>query len=111
VLWCSVKLANMKIAILAGGLGTRISEETDSKPKPMVLIDDKPILWHLMNTFAVQGFDEFVLALGYKSEVIKRWLVDLHELEGNFTVEINSNSVKKIGEKKSLSWKVTALET
>ena len=66
----------MKIAILAGGLGTRISEETDSKPKPMVLIDDKPILWHLMNTFAVQGFDEFVLALGYKSEVIKRWLVD-----------------------------------
>ena len=101
----------MKIAILAGGLGTRISEETDTKPKPMVLIDDKPILWHLMNTFALQGFNEFVLALGYKSEVIKRWLVDLHELEGNFTVEINKQKIKKIEKLNSNDWKVTALET
>ena len=101
----------MKIAILAGGLGTRISEETDTKPKPMVLIDDKPILWHLMNTFALQGFNEFVLALGYKSEVIKRWLVDLHELEGNFTVEINKQKVEKIEKLNSNDWKVTALET
>jgi len=101
----------MKIAILAGGLGTRISEETDTKPKPMVLIDDKPILWHLMNTFALQGFNEFVLALGYKSEVIKRWLVDLHELEGNFTVEINKQKIEKIEKLNSNDWKVTALET
>jgi glucose-1-phosphate cytidylyltransferase len=101
----------MKIAILAGGLGTRISEETDTKPKPMVLIDDKPILWHLMNTFALQGFNEFVLALGYKSEVIKRWLVDLHELEGNFTVEINKQKIEKIEKLHSNDWKVTALET
>ena len=56
----------MKIIILAGGLGTRISEETNDKPKPMVLIDDKPILWHLMNIFSVQGYEEFVLALGYR---------------------------------------------
>jgi glucose-1-phosphate cytidylyltransferase len=101
----------MKIAILAGGLGTRISEETDTKPKPMVLIDDKPILWHLMNTFALQGFNEFVLALGYKSEVIKRWLVDLNELEGNFTVEINKQKIEKIEKLNSNDWKVTALET
>jgi glucose-1-phosphate cytidylyltransferase len=101
----------MKIAILAGGLGTRISEETDTKPKPMVLIDDKPILWHLMNTFALQGFNEFVLALGYKSEVIKRWLVDLHELEGNFTVEINKQKIEKFEKLNSNDWKVTALET
>jgi len=101
----------MKIAILAGGLGTRISEETDTKPKPMVLIDDKPILWHLMNTFALQGFNEFVLALGYKSEVIKRWLVDLHELEGNFTVEINKQKIERIEKLNSNDWKVTALET
>jgi glucose-1-phosphate cytidylyltransferase len=101
----------MKIAILAGGLGTRISEETDTKPKPMVLIDDKPILWHLMNTFALQGFNEFVLALGYKSEVIKRWLVDLHELEGNFTVEINKQIIEKFEKLNSNDWKVTALET
>jgi glucose-1-phosphate cytidylyltransferase len=101
----------MKIAILAGGLGTRISEETDTKPKPMVLIDDKPILWHIMNTFALQGFNEFVLALGYKSEVIKRWLVDLNELEGNFTVEINKQKIEKIQKLNSNDWKVTALET
>ena len=56
----------MKVIILAGGLGTRISEETESKPKPMVLIDDKPILWHLMNIFSQQGHDEFVLALGHR---------------------------------------------
>lgn len=66
----------MKVVILAGGLGTRLSEETESKPKPMVLIDDKPILWHLMNIFSQQGLNEFVLALGYKGEVIKRWLDD-----------------------------------
>ena len=101
----------MKIAILAGGLGTRISEETDTKPKPMVLIDDKPILWHIMNTFALQGFNEFVLALGYKSEVIKRWLIDLHELEGNFTVEGSKQRIEKIEKLNSNDWVVTALET
>jgi glucose-1-phosphate cytidylyltransferase len=79
----------MKVIILAGGLGTRLAEETESKPKPMVLIDDKPILWHLMNIFAQQGLDEFVLALGYKGEVIRRWL----------------------GGNDHLSWNVKALET
>lgn len=79
----------MKVIILAGGLGTRLSEETESKPKPMVLIDDKPILWHLMNIFSQQGLNEFVLALGYKGEVIKQWLLD----------------------NDSFSWQVTALET
>jgi glucose-1-phosphate cytidylyltransferase len=63
----------MKVIILAGGLGTRISEETIDKPKPMVLINGKPILWHLMNTFAIQGFNDFVIACGYKGEVIKDW--------------------------------------
>ena len=64
----------MKVVILAGGLGTRISEETETKPKPMVLIDDKPIIWHIMNTFAKQGNFDFLIALGYKGEVIKDWL-------------------------------------
>jgi glucose-1-phosphate cytidylyltransferase len=77
----------MKVVILAGGLGTRLSEETESKPKPMVLIDDKPILWHLMNIFSQQGIDEFVLALGYRSDVIKRWLLDLNELDGDITID------------------------
>jgi glucose-1-phosphate cytidylyltransferase len=67
----------MKTIILAGGLGTRISEETDSKPKPMVLIDEYPILWHVMNIYASQGFDDFVIATGYKGEVIHDWVQTL----------------------------------
>ncbi len=64
----------MKVILLAGGLGTRISEETADKPKPMVLIDDKPIIWHLMSIFATQGHREFVIAGGYKYEVIQDWV-------------------------------------
>lgn len=67
----------MKTIILAGGLGTRISEETDTKPKPMVLLDDKPIIWHLMNIFARQGFEEFIIATGYKGYVIHDWVESL----------------------------------
>ena len=67
----------MKVVILAGGYGTRISEETGNKPKPMVLLDDKPILWHVMNIFATQGFDDFVIASGYKSEIIAEWVAGL----------------------------------
>ena len=64
----------MKIIIIAGGLGTRIAEETEDKPKPMVLINDKPIIWHLMNIFCIQGFNEFIISTGYKSEVIDEWI-------------------------------------
>ncbi len=64
----------MKVIILAGGLGTRFSEETDSKPKPMILLDDKPIIWHVMNIYASQGFSEFVIATGYKGEMIHDWV-------------------------------------
>ncbi len=64
----------MKVIILAGGLGSRISEETEDKPKPMVLIDDKPILWHVMNIYAKQGFTDFIIATGYKNEVIDKWV-------------------------------------
>jgi glucose-1-phosphate cytidylyltransferase len=67
----------LKAIILAGGLGTRISEETDTKPKPMVLLDDKPILWHLMNIFAAQGITDFVIATGYLGNVIHEWVQDL----------------------------------
>ena len=63
----------MKVLIMAGGLGTRISEETETKPKPMVLIDGKPLVWHLMNVFSLQGLRDFVISSGYKSEVIEEW--------------------------------------
>jgi glucose-1-phosphate cytidylyltransferase len=69
----------MKAIILAGGLGTRISEETTDKPKPMVLIAGKPMLWHIMSIFAKQGFNEFILATGYKSEVIESWIGTVKE--------------------------------
>lgn len=75
----------MKVIILAGGLGTRIAEETSDKPKPMVLIDDKPILWHLMNIFATQGLTEFVIATGYKGEIIRSW-VESEKLSWNVKV-------------------------
>ena len=75
----------MKVVILAGGHGTRISEETDNKPKPMVFIGDKPILWHLIQTYALQGFTEFIIACGYKKEVIQNWV--LSEDFGNLSVE------------------------
>lgn len=67
----------MKVIILAGGLGTRISEETENKPKPMVLLDDKPIIWHLMNIYATQGHREFVIATGYMGHVIHEWVEKL----------------------------------
>jgi glucose-1-phosphate cytidylyltransferase len=75
----------MKVIILAGGLGTRISEETMNKPKPMVQIAGKPIIWHLMSTFAVQGYDEFVIAAGYKGEVIYDWA---NNLKTNWKIEV-----------------------
>jgi glucose-1-phosphate cytidylyltransferase len=74
----------MKVIIIAGGLGTRISEETDDKPKPMVLINDQPILWHLMNIFSLQGFNDFVISTGYKSDVIEKWVSENRILDSNF---------------------------
>jgi glucose-1-phosphate cytidylyltransferase len=101
----------MKIIILAGGLGTRLSEETETKPKPMVLIDDKPLLWHLMNIFSMQGYNEFVLALGYRSEIIKRWLLDLHDLDGNITINTSSKQITHFDNSTRKNWNVTAIET
>jgi glucose-1-phosphate cytidylyltransferase len=77
----------LKVIILAGGLGTRISEETADKPKPMVLIDGRPILWHLMNIFSSQGFTDFVIATGYKGEVIEEWAKTLEESWSVVTVD------------------------
>jgi glucose-1-phosphate cytidylyltransferase len=76
----------MKVVILAGGLGTRISEETENKPKPMVLINENPILWHLMNVFSKQGHKDFVLALGYKQEVARNWAQSFNNKD-NWTID------------------------
>lgn len=74
----------MKVIIIAGGLGTRISEETEDKPKPMVLINGQPILWHLMNIFSLQGFNDFIISTGYKSEIIEKWVSGNEILDSNF---------------------------
>jgi glucose-1-phosphate cytidylyltransferase len=74
----------VKVIIIAGGLGTRISEETDDKPKPMVLINSQPILWHLMNIFSLQGFNDFIISTGYKSDVIEKWVNKNTILDSNF---------------------------
>jgi glucose-1-phosphate cytidylyltransferase len=73
----------VKVIIIAGGLGTRISEETEDKPKPMVLISNKPIIWHLMNIFSLQGFSDFIISTGYKSEVIENWVQNNRILDSN----------------------------
>jgi glucose-1-phosphate cytidylyltransferase len=101
----------MKVIILAGGLGTRISVETSDKPKPMVLIDDKPILWHLMNTFASQGFGDFAIACGYRGDVIKDWLADLTELNENLSQEFKDGYLKRETATLNNSWIVDAVET
>lgn len=83
----------MKVAILAGGLGTRLSEETTVKPKPMVEIGGKPILWHIMNIYAAYGYKEFVVALGYKGETIKDYFINYHNRSRSLTVELKTGHV------------------
>jgi glucose-1-phosphate cytidylyltransferase len=85
----------MKVVILAGGLGTRLSEETELKPKPMVEVGGRPILWHIMKGYAHYGYKEFAVALGYKGEVIKRYFLDYARLNSSFTVNLNSGDVMR----------------
>jgi glucose-1-phosphate cytidylyltransferase len=83
----------MKVVILAGGLGTRLAEETEIKPKPMVEIGGHPILWHIMKQYCHYGFREFVIALGYRGNVIKRFFLDYYNLNGNMSVNFATGEV------------------
>src|SRR5512145_2597990 len=83
----------MKVAILAGGLGTRLSEETTIKPKPMVEIGGKPMLWHIMKIYASFGYKEFVVALGYKGEIIKDYFLNYHLRSRSLTVQLRTGGV------------------
>jgi glucose-1-phosphate cytidylyltransferase len=83
----------MKVVILAGGLGTRLSEETEVRPKPMVEIGERPILWHIMKHYASYGLKEFVIALGYKGDVIKRFFLESTALHDSFSIDLRSGKV------------------
>jgi len=83
----------MKVVILAGGLGSRLAEETEVRPKPMVEVGEKPILWHIMKHYACYGFNEFAIALGYKGEAIKRFFLEQSALHGSFTINLRTGKV------------------
>ncbi|MFQ5630555.1 MAG: glucose-1-phosphate cytidylyltransferase [bacterium] len=100
----------MKVAILAGGVGTRLTEETQIKPKPMVEIGGKPIIWHIMRHYAHYGYNEFVIALGYKGEYIKKYMVDYCSLNSNLRVNLRSGKVEKNGGYKP-DWTIDLIDT
>ncbi|VVB88588.1 Bifunctional protein GlmU [uncultured archaeon] len=100
----------MKTIILAGGFGTRLSEYTDIKPKPMVEIGGQPILWHILNTYARYGFNDFVIALGYKGEVIKDYFLNYYSLKSDFTINLSNGKANYL-QKKSVNWKVALVDT
>lgn len=100
----------MKVVLLAGGFGTRMSEYTSDIPKPMVPIGGKPILWHLMNYYSEYGHKDFYLALGYKSEVVKQYFLQYNILNSDFKIDFSKNSIEPIN-KGNLDWNVHLIDT
>ncbi len=100
----------MKVVILAGGFGTRLSEETSIKPKPMVEIGGKPILWHIMKIYSHYGFNDFIICLGYKGEVIKEYFINYYIRQSDITVDLSDNLVS-INRNFSEPWKITLVDT
>lgn len=100
----------MKVLILAGGFGTRLSEETDIRPKPMVEIGGKPILWHIMKTYSHYGINEFVILLGYKGYYIKEYFANYFLHQSDVTIDMSSGDIE-VHNNSSEPWKVTLLDT
>ncbi|CAM8378659.1 glucose-1-phosphate cytidylyltransferase [Candidatus Methylopumilus planktonicus] len=100
----------MKVILLAGGLGTRLSEYTDTIPKPMVPLGGKPILWHIMQTYSHYGHKDFYVALGYKAEVIKDYFLNYRALNANFTIDLASGNVTPY-QSDLVDWRVTLVDT
>lgn len=100
----------MKVVILAGGLGTRLSEETELRPKPMVEIGGRPILWHIMKSYSHFGFNDFIILTGYKSHIIKDYFINYYTRYSDITVDMSNNSVE-IHQHRNEPWKVTMLYT
>lgn len=100
----------MKVVILAGGRGSRLSEETNMKPKPMVEIGNYPILWHIMKIYSYYGFDEFIICCGYKGEMIKEYFANYYLKTSDLTIDMNNHSIE-IHKKVNEPWKVTLVDT
>ncbi len=101
----------MKVVILAGGFGTRISEESHLKPKPMIEIGEKPILWHIMKEYSFYGFDEFIVCCGYKQHVIKEWFADYYLHNSDVTFDFSDSGSMTVHDNVSEPWKVTLIDT
>ena len=101
----------MKVVILSGGMGTRLREETEFRPKPMVEIGGKPILWHIMKIYASQGFNDFIICTGYKNEVIKNYFLNYKSIENDFTVNLKSGAITIYNTENDLDWNVTVVDT
>lgn len=100
----------MKVVILAGGLGSRLSEETYNKPKPMVEIGGKPILWHILKIYSSYGFNEFIICCGYKGSIIKEYFYNYFIHNSDFSINIRDNQIENIGDQ-SEHWKITLIDT
>lgn len=100
----------MKVILLAGGFGTRLSEYTDLIPKPMVTIGGRPILWHIMKTYAAFGHKDFYVALGYKADVVKEYFLNYRALNSDFTVDLGSGTVTP-HQADTVDWRVTLVDT
>src|SRR5664279_2717747 len=100
----------MKVLLLAGGYGTRLSEETEIRPKPMAEIGGKPILWHIMKIYSHYGFNDFVILLGYKGYYIKEYFANYFLHQSDVTIDLSNNEIK-VHNNSSEPWKVTLLET
>ena len=100
----------MKVAILAGGLGSRLQEETSLRPKPMVEIGGKPILWHIMNMYAAFGFEEFTVALGYRAEAIKEYFLNFYALNNDLSIDLTGGAVL-VNSTNQPDWKIDLVDT
>lgn len=101
----------MKAVILAGGLGTRLREETEYKPKPMVLIGNRPILWHIMKIYARHGIKDFVVCIGYRGQVIKDFFLNYEAYSSDFTIELGGDNPRRLHTVSAEDWRVTVAET
>lgn len=101
----------MKVVILAGGFGTRISEESHLKPKPMIEIGEKPILWHIMKLYSYYGFNEFIICCGYKQHMIKEWFADYYLYNCDVTFDFTRGNEMTVHNNEAEQWKVTLVDT